>query len=94
MRTRCAIAAGVNAGLVDVVLTVVSSGEQPGRRSDFKLLLRHGRDLPERGETRVGSHGDRNGIRHADMVHAHGGEIRVSSRVDFGSTFQLEFPAL
>jgi two-component system sensor histidine kinase FlrB len=28
------------------------------------------------------------------LMIAHGGEIRVSSRVDFGSTFQLEFPAL
>jgi signal transduction histidine kinase len=28
------------------------------------------------------------------LMMAHGGEIRVSSRVDFGSTFQLEFPAL
>jgi two-component system, sensor histidine kinase FlrB len=28
------------------------------------------------------------------MMIQHGGEIRVSSRVNFGSTFQLEFPAL
>jgi two-component system sensor histidine kinase FlrB len=28
------------------------------------------------------------------LMMTHGGEIRVSSRVDFGSTFQLEFPAL
>jgi two-component system sensor histidine kinase FlrB len=28
------------------------------------------------------------------LMIAHGGEISVASRVDFGSTFQLEFPAL
>ncbi len=28
------------------------------------------------------------------LMEAHGGEIRVRSRVDGGSTFELEFPAL
>jgi two-component system, NtrC family, sensor kinase len=28
------------------------------------------------------------------LMNTHGGEIRVSSRVNCGTTFQLEFPAL
>jgi signal transduction histidine kinase len=28
------------------------------------------------------------------LMNSHGGEIRVSSRVNYGSTFQLEFPTI
>ena len=48
-------------------------------------------------ETGFSANGDTPGLGLAvckRLMTAHGGEIRVSSRVDFGSTFQLEFPAL
>jgi signal transduction histidine kinase len=28
------------------------------------------------------------------LMEQHGGEIRVSSRINFGTTFELEFPTL
>jgi hypothetical protein len=49
MRTRCAIATGVNAGLVDVLLTDFDwqAGSHNGKR------LHHGRNPPRRGEARA-----------------------------------------
>ena len=48
-------------------------------------------------ETGFSANGDTPGLGLAvckRLMTAHGGQIRVFSRVDFGSTFQLEFPAL
>jgi signal transduction histidine kinase len=84
-----------------IAVTTKALSDQSGRRALVEVTDT-GSGIPpyllERVfETGFSANGDTPGLGLAvckRLMTAHGGEIRVSSRVDFGSTFQLEFPAL
>ena len=72
--------------------------------SDYALveIADTGCGIPESSSTRIfeagfSANGETPGLGLAvckRLMAQHGGEIRVSSRINDGSTFQLEFPAL